>query len=153
MRNDARADKAAAVRIVLDTNVILSALLWRGTPYRLLTSIRQQMNAQLFSSTPLLEELADVLTRPSAAKRLATINRSGADVLIDYVEAVNLVSPASIGRVVASDPDDDVVIATALAANANLIVSGDNDLLSLKQYQNIPILSPADALGLIEANK
>jgi len=153
VRNDARADKAAAVRIVLDTNVILSALLWRGTPYRLLTSIRQQMNAQLFSSTPLLEELADVLTRPSAAKRLATINRSGADVLIDYVEAVNLVSPASIGRVVASDPDDDVVIATALAANANLIVSGDNDLLSLKQYQNIPILSPADALGLIEANK
>ena len=41
----------------------------------------------------------------------------------------------------------------AIGANANLIVSGDNDLLILKQYHNIPILSPADALGLIEANK
>lgn len=111
------------------------------------------MNAQLFSSSPLLEELADVLTRPSAAKRLAVIGRSGADVLIDYVEAVDLVSPASIGRVVASDPDDDVVIATALAANANLIVSGDNDLLNLKQYQNIPILAPADAMQFIAASK
>lgn len=141
------------MRIVLDTNVALSALLWRGTPYHLLASIRQQLNAQLFSSAPLLEELADVLTRPSAAKRLAVIGRSGADVLIDYVEAVDLVSPASIDRVVASDPDDDVVIATAIAANANLIVSGDNDLLSLKQYQSIPILAPAEALGLIEASK
>ena len=152
MRNGARGAKTA-VRIVLDTNVALSALLWRGTPYHLLASIRQQMNAQLFSSSPLLEELADVLTRPSAAKRLAVIGRSGADVLIDYVEAVDLVSPASIGRVVARDPDDDVVIATALAVNANLIVSGDNDLLILKQYQNIPILAPADAMQFIAASK
>lgn len=94
-----------------------------------------------------------MLTRRSAAKRLAAINRRGAEVLIDYVEALDLVIPASIGRVVVSDPDDDVVIATALAANANLIVSGDNDLLSLKQYQNIAILSPTDALGFIEVNK
>ena len=141
------------MRIVLDTNVVLSALLWRGTPYRLLAAIRQLQNSQLFSSTPLLEELADVLTRPSASKRLALINRSAADVLIDYVEAVDIVTPASIGRVVASDPDDDVVIATALASNSNLIVSGDNDLLSLKQYQSIRILSPTEALGLIEEGK
>jgi len=48
------------MRIVLDTNVVMSALLWRGTPYRLLAAIRQRPSAQLFSSTALLEELADV---------------------------------------------------------------------------------------------
>lgn len=59
------------MRLVLDTNVVLSALLWRGTPYRLLEAIRQQPRRQIYSSTTLLEELADVLTRPSATWRLA----------------------------------------------------------------------------------
>ena len=50
------------MRIVLDTNVVLSALLWRGTPYRLLEAFRQRSDVQLVSSATLLEELADVLT-------------------------------------------------------------------------------------------
>jgi putative PIN family toxin of toxin-antitoxin system len=58
------------VRIVLDTNMVLSALLWRGTPHHLLAAIGQRSSIQLYSSAALLEELADVLTRPSAAKRL-----------------------------------------------------------------------------------
>ncbi len=61
------------MRIVLDTNVVLSALLWRGTPHHLLAAIGQRSSIQLYSSTALLEELADVLTRPSATKRLALI--------------------------------------------------------------------------------
>ena len=63
------------MRIVLDTNVVLSALLWRGTPHHLLVTIGQRSSIQLYSSTALLEELADVLTRPSATKRLALIGR------------------------------------------------------------------------------
>ncbi len=52
------------MRLVLDTNVVLSALLWRGTPYRLLDALRQSApTVQLYSSMPLLEELADVLGR------------------------------------------------------------------------------------------
>jgi len=76
------------VRIVLDTNVVLLALLWRGTPYELLVSISQRSSVQLYSSTALLEELADVLTRPSATKRLALIDRSVRAVLRDYVETI-----------------------------------------------------------------
>lgn len=63
------------MRIVLDTNIVVSALLWGGTPYRLFEILRQQPNLQLFSSLPLLEELAGVLTRPSVASRLALIGR------------------------------------------------------------------------------
>lgn len=51
------------MRIVLDTNVVMSALLWRGPPYRLLEAIRQNARLQLYSSPVLLEELTDVLTR------------------------------------------------------------------------------------------
>jgi len=138
------------VRIVLDTNVVLSALLWRGTPHLLLAAIGQRSRIQIYSSTALLEELADVLTRPSAAKRLALIGKAAREVLADYVEAVELVEPASVPRVVAGDVDDDQVIAAAVAARADLIVSGDRKhLLPLGSHQGIDIVEAAEALRRI----
>jgi putative PIN family toxin of toxin-antitoxin system len=77
------------VRIVLDTNIVLSALLWQGTPYHLLAAIREQPGVQLYSSPVLLDELADVLTRASAAKRLALIGKSAREVLAEAVETLS----------------------------------------------------------------
>jgi len=140
------------VRIVLDTNVVLSALLWRGTPHHLLAAIGQRSSIQLYSSTALLEELADVLTRPSATKRLALIGRSAREVLADYVEAIELVEPASVPREVVGDVDDDQVIAAAVAARADLIVSGDRKhLLPLGSHQGIDIVDAAEAVRRIAA--
>jgi putative PIN family toxin of toxin-antitoxin system len=96
------------MRIVLDTNLVMSALLWRGTPYRLLDAIRQRSNTQLYSSATLLEELADVLTRPSATKRLALIEKTAAMALADYIEIIELVTPTTVPRVVPGDIDDDL---------------------------------------------
>jgi uncharacterized protein len=138
------------VRIVLDTNVVLSALLWRGTPYRLLDAIGQRSSTQLYSSTALLEELTDVLTRPSATKRLALIDKTAATVLADYVEVIELVAPTTVPRVVPGDADDDQVIAAAVAAEANLIVSGDRKhLLPLGSHAGIAIVDAAEALRRI----
>ena len=135
------------MRIVLDTNVVLSALLWRGTPHHLLAAIAQRSSIQLYSSTVLLEELADVLTRPSATKRLDLIGKTARAVLADYVEAIELVAPASVPRVVAGDVDDDQVIAVAIAARADLIVSGDRKhLLPLGSHQGIDIIDAAEAI-------
>ena len=133
------------MRLVLDTNVVMSALLWRGKPYLLLKAIRQRSDVRLVSSAALLGELADVLTRSSATKRLALIGKTMHEVLADYVEAVELVEPASVPRVVPSDADDDHVIAAAVAANATLIVSGDSDLLSMGSHHGIEIISAAMA--------
>lgn len=140
------------MRIVLDTNVVLSALLWRGTPHHLLATIGQRSSIQLYSSTALLEELADVLTRPSATKRLALIGRSAREVLADYVEAIDLVEPASVPPVVLGDVDDDQVIAAAVTARADLIVSGDRKhLLPLGSHQGIDIVDAAEAVRRIAA--
>jgi putative PIN family toxin of toxin-antitoxin system len=140
------------VRIVLDTNVVLSALLWRGTPYRLLEAIQQRSSTQLYSSTALLEELTDVLTRPSAIKRLALIEKTAATVLADYVEVIELVAPTDVPRVVPGDVDDDQVIAAAVAAEANLIVSGDRKhLLPLGSHAGIAIVDVAQALRRIDS--
>lgn len=82
------------MRIVLDTSVVLSALLWRGTPYHLLSAISQRPELRLYS-TALLEKLADVLARPTANRRLTLIGRSAGAVLADYVEAIGLPIPAA----------------------------------------------------------
>ena len=137
------------MRIVLDTNVVLSALLWRGTPYRLLQSIRSNRQIVLFSSAALLTELAEVLARPMSARRLALIGRATPDVLLEYIDAIELVEPAAVPRVVAADTDDDQVVAAAVAAQADLIVTGDRDLLALGSHGELSIVTPADALRMV----
>lgn len=102
------------MRIVLDTNIVLSTLPWQGTPHHLLAVIRQQSGVQLYSSTALLEELADVLIRASATKRLALIGRSTREVLADYVEVTEWVEPVDVPRVVAGDADDGKELARGL---------------------------------------
>jgi predicted nucleic acid-binding protein len=72
-------------------------------------------------------------------------------VLADYVAIIELVMPDLVPRVVIADPDDDHVIAAAVAAQAGIIVSGDKRLLELRTYQEIRIMAPAQALERIGA--
>jgi putative PIN family toxin of toxin-antitoxin system len=94
------------VRIVLDTNVVLSALLWRGTPYHLFEAIRETEPIEIFTSLVLLEELTEILLPPILAKRLALTGQSVRQVFAKYVETVDLVAPITTPRVVMNDIDD-----------------------------------------------
>lgn len=138
-------------RIVIDTNVVLAGLLWRGPPYSLLAQVGKTPGMQLFSSQALLDELADVLMRPSPTKRLNQINLTAHSVLADYVRAVTVLQPQPLPQPVCRDPDDDEVLALALLAQADVIVSGDNDLLVLQSFMGIPIVTAAQALQSIAA--
>jgi putative PIN family toxin of toxin-antitoxin system len=141
------------MRIVLDTNVTVSALLWRGTPYRLVEAIRSRRQDHLFTSAALLEELAGVLARPFAAKRLALLGHTGEALLAVYAGFAEMVTPRAVPNAVIADPDDDQVIAAAIAAGADVIASGDRHLLGLRTYQDIRILPPAAVLALISADE
>ena len=143
---------ALPVRIVLDTNLVFSALLWRGATHQLLNALRDHPTAQLCSSTALLEELSDIHTRPAATKQLALIGKTPRDVLADYLTIIELVEPQPLPAPVCRDPDDDQVLACALATEATLIISGDGDLLDLVTFRSIPILPAAQALQFIAAN-
>ncbi len=134
------------MRLVLDTNIVISALLWRGMPYQILETVSRSRELRLFASPALLDELADVLTRPMAAKRLALIGKTAAEVLADYQAVVEVVEPRVVPRVVLRDADDDQVIAAALAAQADFIVSGDDDLLCIGSYKTIHIITAVQAL-------
>jgi len=139
------------VRLVLDSNVVLSALLWRGAPHRLLLAIGGHPDVRIFTSPVLVEELADVLSREKLAERLALIGRTPRELLADFVTLVDLVEPAEVPRVIAHDRDDDQVLAAAVEAGADLIVSGDTrHLLPLKRHRGIEIVTVVDALQRLD---
>ena len=135
------------VRAVIDTNVLLSGLIWHGTPHRLIEHVRAG-TLTLVSSPALLTELAEVIARAKFAAILARSNTNPERMLAEIRLLAEIVDPPPLPAPVSRDPDDDVVLALAVAAQADLIVSGDADLLVLGVYAGIPIVSPADALAI-----
>lgn len=138
------------MRVVLDTNTLVSALLSpHGPPRRLLDDARAQVFV-LCSSAVLMAELLDVVSREKFARRFAQVGLTPLGIVGEIRRLATMAAPASVPRVIASDADDDHVLACALAGNADLIVSGDKHLLDLGgDYQGIRIVAPAEAVQLI----
>ena len=136
------------MRAVLDTNVITSALLWGGTPERLIEAAGAG-SLELFTSEALIAELAGILGRAKFAARLRQKNLSAAEIVMRYREIAETVETMPIEEAALRDPDDTHVLACAVAARAEAIVSGDADLHALGSYQGIPVLSPADCIRRI----
>ena len=136
------------MRPVLDTDVVASALLWGGTPERLIGAAGEG-TLELFTSEALLAELAGILGRARFAARLRHKSLSAAEIVARYREIAEIVEAAPIEEARLRDPDDAAVLACALAAHAEAVVSGDDDLHALGSYQGIPILTPAVCLQRI----
>lgn len=131
-------------RVVLDSNVIISAFLFGGPPADILAAAADG-SVECFTSLPILDEVRDVLQRPkfglSSAQALALVG--------ELRELLQLVTPTGKVRMIAADPDDDMVLECAAAANADLIVSGDSHLLDLRQWKDVRVLSPAELIEQI----
>jgi uncharacterized protein len=134
------------VRLVADTNSVISGLLWNGPPARLIDAAVER-RITLFSSLPLLAELEGVLARDKFKHQLQKRGVSVEQLFEGYLALAEVVAPAAIVPVIARDPDDDVVLATAVAAKAEFIVSGDAHLLDLGSHAGIGILTAQALLG------
>src|SRR5688572_21572279 len=131
------------MRVVAYTNIVVSGLLWRGNPRRVLDMARAG-KIDLFTSAILLAELEDVLSREKFAWRLASANVTPHELVLGYAALASVIEPAIIGRVILADPDDDAVIACAVAVQGEAIVSGDSHLLDLKHYGDTRVLTAAE---------
>jgi putative PIN family toxin of toxin-antitoxin system len=136
------------VRAILDTNVLLSGLLWRGAPHALIALARND-DLALVSSPALLAELTRVLGRAKFDAILARIQITPDQILTEIRHLADIVDPPALPTPICRDADDDAVLALAVAARIDLIVSGDDDLLALQSYVGIPIAAPAQALRQI----
>ncbi len=134
------------MRIVLDTNVLISGLLWRGASHTLVELVRDGVLI-LITSPALLGELAEVIARPRFRPALERSAVDPEQILVEFQRLAELIDPPPLTAPVSRDSDDDDVLAVAVAAQADLIVSGDDDLLVLGQYNGIPILNPRDAVA------
>jgi putative PIN family toxin of toxin-antitoxin system len=138
----------SSMRIVLDTNVVISGLIWSGTPGKILAAARSR-HAEIFTCIELLNELSRVLSRKKFSMKLVALGLAPQTILSDYMSLAISVSLVPLPAPVARDPNDDIVLACALSAQANAIISGDRDLLTLQQYQGVHIWTPKEALSQI----
>jgi len=136
------------VRVILDTNVVVSALLWGGTPERLIDAAGEE-RLELLTSTDLVAELAGILERGKFREKLRAKNLSAAEVVARYREIAETIEATAIAEARLRDPDDASVLACALAARADAIVTGDSDLHALCSYEGIPIFTPAECIARI----
>lgn len=135
-------------RLVLDTNVVVAGLLWLGPPRQLIEQAIDR-RFELCSSPVLIDELTRTLGYPKFAQRMAQHETNVTILVAQYQALTDLLIPSHIPRVVPRDADDDHVIACAVAAQANLIVTGDRDLLELGAFRGISIVKPVAAIEFI----
>lgn len=136
------------MRAVIDTNVVISGLLWHGAPHTLIEHAERGI-LTVVSSPALLAELERVLGRRKFRTALARGRATPQRLRRSFARMTEIVDPAKLPAPASRDPDDDRVLAAAVAARADLIVSGDRDLLSLGSYNGIRIVGPAEAVRLI----
>ena len=137
------------MRVVLDTNTVVSGFLWGNQPRALIEAAIDE-RIELFTCAGLIEELAGILPRQKFSRRLTEKQLSIPALIARYSALAEIIEPAILAGAVSPDPDDDLVLATAIAANAELIVSRDKHLRNLKHFHRIPILNATDALHRIE---
>lgn len=131
------------MRFVLDTNVLVSALVGHGKPRRLLFKLLE--GHEIVSSKQMLAELGDVMSRG----RFGFTKRQIGEFLSIIARGSTMATVTECPEVISEDPDDDMVLATALEGRAGYVVSGDRHLLRLREYRGITILPVDDALDML----
>lgn len=133
------------MRVLLDTNVLIAALITHGACSDLFDHcIRQH---EIVTSQFILNELEVHLRR-----KFKFIDSDLRDVMDILNTAAKVTETLPLKTPVCRDPDDDMILATALSGDVDCIVSGDKDLTELKTFENIPILKPSE-FSAFEANK
>jgi putative PIN family toxin of toxin-antitoxin system len=134
------------MKIVLDTNVLISALIKSGKPRGLILKIAEE-KVQVILSKEILKEFIEVTDDPRIKKYVQE------DTKIRFLKAIGSISSVvrvkSKFKVLKEDPDDDIVLRTAHDGKADYIISGDRHLLSLKRFKKIKIVTVAQMLDLL----
>ena len=133
------------IRAVLDTNVIISAIFWRGAPYKVMKKALQG-DFVLVISLDILEEVSERLRHKFnlPTEEIETLT----NILLSYS---NIVEPTTKVNVVKADENDDKIIECAIDGEADFIVTGNQHLPELGSYKRIKITTPAEFLKLLES--
>jgi putative PIN family toxin of toxin-antitoxin system len=140
------------IRAVLDTNVLVSSILSPGAVPGRIVRAWEAHAFELCPSDLLFLEVVEVMRRPHIQK-MAKFGAGQIEELLELLLRISTIvpGPLNVEPVVADDPDDDMVLATAVAGRADVIVSGDRHLLVIREHRSISIVTPRQFLDLLEA--
>lgn len=138
------------MRVVVDTNLVVSRVLVpHGIPAQILSAWSNEA-FELLVSEPILDEYQRVLGYPRLRVKHHRSDEQIAELIEEFREFAVLIEPTQTITAVEADPDDNKFLECAVAGGADVIVSGDPHLVSLGEYEGIPILKPAAFLALLE---
>jgi len=137
------------LKIIIDTNVALSGLLWGGPPNQILKWARDRA-IQILACDKTVDELKRVLQYRKFSNRLSVLQNTRQKVLAYFLNLVAFVpDPESVPSIIEADPFDNLFLALASENGATLIVSGDRHLLDLESFNNIQIVTPSEGVQTI----
>lgn len=133
-------------RVVIDTNILISAVFRDRTPELVLHAVRDG-KASYLTSPEIASEVKRVLAYPKFKKYYLEIGRTPDEVYAEYLQRTEMVTPAhDLDLSALRDPKDAIILACAVGGKADYIISGDLDLTTLGMYGGIPVVTPAQFL-------
>lgn len=141
--------KKKVTKVVLDTNVLVSALLFRGNLSRIV-DLWENGEITPVISKETFGELENVLAYPKFSLTAKEIKAIIKENILPFFEVIDITADVSG---ICRDPDDDKFLSCAVSSGAEIIVSGDEDLCDLKKYKSIKIMNASDFLKLFVEQK
>jgi putative PIN family toxin of toxin-antitoxin system len=134
------------MKIVLDTNVFISGIFWKGFPYQII-KLAEEDRIEIYTTFEILQELFGVLERRKFDELFEEGRTSRQEVFQKVVGLVKTCLSTIKVNLIKEDPPDNNVLSCAISCGASFIVSGDKHLLKLTAFQGIPILTPRQFLN------
>ena len=132
------------MKIVLDTNIFFSSFYWAGNPRKVFDRVTKGLD-ELFITDEILNEIMSVMNK----KKYYKVNVNDINEYIKIIESYSIKLSSYDIPEISRDLDDNKILQCAVDGNCDFIVTGDDDLLVLKEYKNIKIIKPKDYLDLI----
>ena len=138
------------MRVVIDTNVAVSGLLWGGPPNQLLRWARDNI-LDIVGCEETIDELRHVIEYERFSERLSALKITSSETMAYFMNLITFApTPQYIPEAIHEDPFDNIFLALASESNAYLIISGDRHLLDLGEYNRIQIVTPSEAVRVIK---
>jgi putative PIN family toxin of toxin-antitoxin system len=133
------------MKIVIDINIFVSSFFWKGNPRKVVDRAMDGID-ELYITKEILEQISEVMNRP----KFNTDKRS----IEYYIKSIEEISNEIIIAVKiqggSRDIDDNIILECGITGNADYIITGDDDLLVLKEFNGIKIVAPQEYLEIIE---
>jgi uncharacterized protein len=136
------------IKVILDTNILVSGSLWKGNSYKILLLIETGKVICILSPS-ILEEYEKVMRSEEITEKIACKNLVINEIIDHIISMTTLVIPKSRLKVVMEDPDDNKIIECAIEGKSDFIITQDKHLLNLKKNKKIKIITPEEFLKLL----